>query len=459
MEATKPAESRGAPAVALGPVLVCGFGVALVVWCVAFLTHVPWLDLSGRIAGPVVLAAWVAAAVIAGRREPHALLVGGLSGVLTALLSLLILGSALVEQPATTAEAAPGAGGLRPSALVFIPGFLALGGLIGAVGGLIGARLGPRDAPSRPSSPIFRFAVITALAVAALLVLGGAVTSTQSGMAVRGWPGSDSVNLFLYPLSLMADPQKFLEHSHRLLGTFVGLCAIVLCAWTFFADRRGPVRAASGLLLAAVIAQGVLGGLRVVQDDAVKGLIHGIGGQLILALAAGLAAALSPAHVTGPPPSPHRAAGRLRALASLLNAAMLVQLSLGAAYRHLAGASTGATHALYTHVAFSLVVVALAVVTGGGLAAAGREADPILRRTGKALFHTVGLQFVLGGLALWAVMVSPTRGSPPPAPGGGPITTPVPEALVTTAHQAVGAGLFALAALAWVWSRRRLRRP
>lgn len=458
METTGGAQSRLRDPGVAGPVLVRGFGVALAVWCSAFLTHVPWLDLPGRVAGPIVLGAWLAASVIAGRGRQHALVVGGLSGVLTALLSLLILGSALVEQPATTAQAAPGLGGLRPSALVFVPGFLVLGGAIGAAGGMIGARVPtPRHAEHAPQSPLFGFAVITALGVAALLVLGGAVTSTRSGMAIRGWPDSDAVNIFLYPLSLMADPQRFLEHSHRLMGTFVGLCSIVLCAWTFLADRRGSVRAAATILLAGVIAQGVLGGLRVIQNDAVKGLVHGILGQAILALAAGLAAALSPAHVAGPPPAPHRAAGRLRALTTAFIAVMLVQLSLGAAYRHLADVSRGATHALYTHVAFSLVVVALAVVTGGGIAAAGREADPILRRTGKALFHTVGLQFVLGGLALWAVMVSPARGTP--APGGGPITTPAPEALVTMAHQAVGAGLFTLAALAWVWARRRLRRP
>lgn len=448
----------------MGPILVHGFGVALTVWCAAFIAHLPWLDLPAYLTGPMVLVCWLAAAIVAGKSESGRgrIRIGLCSGFTSALICILILGSALVEQPANETPA-PGTTGLRPSAFIFIPAFLALGAAVGAAGSLIGARLRTRDSGSRTqdrAAPdwLFRFSVVTAAALVALLVLGGAVTSTESGMAIHGWPGSDTANMFLYPLSLMADPQRFLEHSHRLFGTFVGLSSIVLCGWTLLGAARGRasarVFALTAVLLAAVVAQGVVGGLRVVENDAAKGLFHGIGGQLIFALAVGIAAALSPAFTSGAPPAPHPAAGRLRALTTALLICLVVQLALGATYRHLSGVSKGATHALYSHIVFAFVVITLAMIVGA--AASKPDRPPILRRVGRSLIHTVGLQFLLGLVSLWAVMVSPTRGAPPPEPGGGPVRTPAIEAIVTTSHQAVGALLFALAALAWVWSRRLL---
>lgn len=443
-----------------GRVLVAGFAVALAVWCAAFIAHIPWLDLSASVTGPVVLGAWVVAAIVAGRSESVTgqLKIGLCSGVATAAICLLILGSALVEQ-FTNNQPAPGTSGLRPSAIVFVPAFLALGAIIGAIGSLVGARLRdhqPARATASASDWLSRFSIVTAAAILALLVLGGAVTSTESGMAIRGWPGSDTANMFLYPLSLMADSQRFLEHSHRLFGTFVGLCSIVLFLGTL--SRSGPggasrrVAALTLILLAAVIAQGAVGGLRVIENDALKGLFHGIGGQLIFALAVSIAAMLSPSWAAAAPPEPHPAAGRRHKLTTALALCMIVQLSLGAAYRHLAAVSKGATHALYTHAAFAFVVITLAMIAGATMSKP--DQPPILRRIGKSLIHTVGLQFLLGLVSLWAVMVSPTRGAPPPEPGGGPIRTPAIEAILTTSHQAVGAVLFALVALAWVWSRR-----
>jgi hypothetical protein len=88
----------------------------------------PWVDLPGHIAGPVLLVAWVVGAVVAGRGAPpnRVIAVGALSGLVTAIVSLLILGAALVEQPPEGAPA-PGASGLRPRMLVYIPAFLAFG--------------------------------------------------------------------------------------------------------------------------------------------------------------------------------------------------------------------------------------------------------------------------------------------------------------------------------------------
>ncbi len=439
------------------PVLVLGFGVALALWVAAFLVHMPWLDLPGHIAGPVLLVAWVVAAIVAGRAAPRdrVIAVGALSGLVTSVVSLLILGAALVEQPPEGAPA-PGASGLRPSMLIYIPAFLALGAAIGLTGALIGSRLTRQSPIASRQSPdwLFRLGTITAVAILALLVLGGAVTSTDSGMSIRGWPGSHGANMFLYPISLMADPQRFLEHSHRLLGTFVGLCSIVLFLYACAADRRTSVRIATAVLLAAVIVQGVLGGLRVLENNRPIGIGHGVAAQAIFAFSACIAAALSPSYKTAPPPLP--TPGRWRGLTTALLVILFIQLCLGAAFRHLKLVSPGATHALYTHLAFAIVVVIIAVVTGFNLARIGREGLPLLRRNGTALVHASGLQFLLGWVAFAVIMMSERR--PGPDPASGPPEVPPLEAAIGSAHQTIGALLIALAALAWFWSRRLLRK-
>lgn len=444
----------------IGPVMVCGFATAVAMWCAAFITHMPWVDLRAGVAGPVVLGFWLVSASVAGAALPRraAPAMGAASGLVTAVLGLLILGSLLVEQPIDGAPAA-GAGGLKPDNLFYIPGFLALGTVIGLAGGWIGSRLSRRESQAGAPDWLCRFAILTAVSIAPLLLIGGAVTSTGSGMAIRGWPGSDTANMFLYPISLMADPQRFLEHTHRLFGALVGLSCIALFVYTLAARAPRGVRWAAGILLLAVVIQGYLGGGRVNLDDRILGIIHGIGAHLIIALAAAIAACLTRTFRDPPGLVPARPGRRLRKLTVALLVALLIQLVLGATFRHLAPVTKGAWHALYTHVAFSVVVVTLALLVGFkaawlGKGEGGHPPIPILRRTGKALWHTVALQFVLGGLAFWAVMVSPTRTGPPPAPGGGPIEAPMLEVLVTSAHQAIGALLLTLATLNAIWARR-----
>jgi cytochrome c oxidase assembly protein subunit 15 len=444
-----------------GPVLVNGFAMALAMWCTAFVTHIPALDLPGTIAGPAVIAAWVVASVLAARATPETrrFTAAALAGLLAAMLGLLILGSMLVEQP-TQGSPAPGTSGLRPGTLVFIPGFLALGAIIGLIGAALASRLDTRR-QRQTTDWLARFAILTAVSIAPLILIGGAVTSTDSGMAIRGWPASDTANMFLYPISLMAHPQRFLEHTHRLFGSLVGLHCITLFAYAAATRRRPAVISATAALLGVVILQGVLGGQRVNLNDRVLALIHGISAQLIFALAVAIAAAIAPSFRSTLPRIPASAGAALRALTAALLIATILQIVLGATYRHLRQ-----PHALYTHAAFSIIVVILAVIVGSRVAAlgsigaghggAGSTPLPILRRCGKALWHTVTLQFVLGCLAFAAVMLAPNRGAA--SVDGGAIPAPPWQALITTTHQGVGAIFLALAALNALWVRRLVER-
>src|SRR4030095_2135110 len=53
------------------------------------------------------------------------------------------------------------------------------------------------------------------------------------------------------------------EHGHRLAASAVGLLTVVLAAWTVVRDPRPVVRLPRPSALAAVILQGVLGGITV----------------------------------------------------------------------------------------------------------------------------------------------------------------------------------------------------
>src|SRR3954464_3561391 len=69
----------------------------------------------------------------------------------------------------------------------------------------------------------------TASATVILIVFGGLVTNTGAALAVPDWPTTFGYNMFLYPWSQMVGG-IFYEHSHRLLGSLVGLLTVALAA-------------------------------------------------------------------------------------------------------------------------------------------------------------------------------------------------------------------------------------
>ncbi|HWH69039.1 MAG TPA: COX15/CtaA family protein [Candidatus Sulfotelmatobacter sp.] len=236
---------------------------------------------------------------------------------------------------------------------------------------------------------LHRFALLTALATLSLIGLGGLVTSHGVGMAVPDWPNTYGYNMFLFPISQWLGG-VFYEHTHRLLASLVGLLTTVLALWLWARETRGPVRwAGMGAMFfvlvlmgvrqmpvyltlaslapvaiggsfyqlrqqprslrwwgviafAAVILQGVLGGLRVVWYKDQIGVFHAALAQLFFVLTCAVALFTShgwqewlrngPASVSGfrlPPP-----AFALRRLLLVTTLLILGQLILGATMRH-----------------------------------------------------------------------------------------------------------------------------
>ena len=78
-----------------------------------------------------------------------------------------------------------------------------------------------------PLPPACRLARLTAGTTLGLVVAGGLVTNTGAALAVPDWPTTFGYNLFLFPWSGMVGG-VLLEHSHRLLGSVVGLLTLAL---------------------------------------------------------------------------------------------------------------------------------------------------------------------------------------------------------------------------------------
>jgi cytochrome c oxidase assembly protein subunit 15 len=446
-------------ATVLAPAVVLGFAAAVATWVVWFLTHTPALRLPPAVAGPVLLL--VQAGVIAwlGRGVPGAgrWRVGVLAGLIAAGINLLILGSKIV-QPAVDAAGQPapqpGLGGLVPGAGMIIVGFMVASAAVGLIGAVVAGFLAKGPGETQPASYwLGRFSVVACIAIVPLLTLGGLVTSTASGLAVPDWPGTYGANMFLYPIGLMAEPRIYFEHTHRLFGTLVGLTTLTLLVFTLVVDRRRWAKIVAFVLFLAVALQGWMGGARVYEQSQMLAVLHGVFAQLFFAGTVAFAAALSPGFARADTPA---LTGRGRGLGLWLLASLAVQLLMGALYRHL-----GSTHPLWTHVGFSLVVVTLAVLSGSWWIGAARAnaGDPLLarlRRLGAGLHASVGIQFLLGWVALLAVLTngSASRGIPKADQLATAQAVPVWEATVRTAHQANGALLLALATLACVWAWR-----
>jgi cytochrome c oxidase assembly protein subunit 15 len=433
----------------IGPALVYGFGTSVAVWCAWYVTHLPWLALHEQVSLPMLLGVWLLGMVAAGRGAPRgrALPVGLVSGLVTALVGIPPLLTKLMEQ----APQGDASAGMRPNGIVLILGFLVTGMAIGGIGALIGGLI-RRETP--PRDWLSRFALVAAAAVVPLIIAGGLVTSTNSGMAVPDWPNTYGSNMFLYPLGPRARPDVYLEHAHRLFGTLVGLTTMVLMVWVLARRSARWLAVLAVLAFVLVASQGLLGGVRVregaVANDKLPRLLamtHGIAAQLIFGLIVALAAGLSPRFRSAPPsdiqpiPAP-QAWRKARFFTTGLLHATILQLLFGAMYRHFRD-----NHSLWTHAGFSVVVLMFALAAGFSLMAleGGPTAvTPVLKRLGRLLMAVVNLQFLLG----WATFGF-GRGAERAAEGG--------VAVLRTVHQANGALTLAAAVLGFMWMRKALR--
>jgi heme a synthase len=233
-----------------------------------------------------------------------------------------------------------------------------------------------------------RLAVLTAAATGVLIVFGGLVTNTGAALAVPDWPTTFGQNMLLFPWSRMVGG-VFYEHSHRLLGALVGALTLALAAALWSCGAR--LRALGLVAVVAVVAQGMVGGLRVVLQADALAMVHGPLAQAFFALLVSLAVVTSPRMAR----AVVAVDGATRALT--VTAALLVytQIVFGALLTH-AGR-------IDLHLAGAVGVFALAPVATARLR---RTGDPVAAPAARALLVLLGVQLLLG-LAAYVARFSP----------------------------------------------------
>jgi cytochrome c oxidase assembly protein subunit 15 len=102
-----------------------------------------------------------------------------------------------------------------------------------------------------------RFTKFVAASTLFLIFAGAMVTSTGSGLAVPDWPLS--YGMVMPPMI----GGIFYEHGHRMIAATVGLLTVIQAVWLQRREPKRRVRILGWTAVAAVIAQGVLGGITV----------------------------------------------------------------------------------------------------------------------------------------------------------------------------------------------------
>lgn len=176
---------------------------------------------------------------------------------------------------------------------------------------------------------LHRWSILLACCTLLLVVAGALVTSRDAGLSVPDWPLS--YGKLMPPM----EGGILYEHGHRMIATTVGLFTIVSLVWIFRVDRRAWMRRLSVVALAAVVVQGVLGGITVIM------LLpwwisssHATLAQLFFSTTVAMALFTSRQWLAGPAMIPEDSENPLRGLSLAAPICAVGQLFLGAAARH-----------------------------------------------------------------------------------------------------------------------------
>lgn len=171
-----------------------------------------------------------------------------------------------------------------------------------------------------------RLALVTFAATLALIFIGGLVTSTGSGLSVPDWPLS--YGMLMPPMV----GGVFYEHGHRMAASAVGALTLVLAFWTWRSESRRGVRRLAWGALAAVVAQGILGGLTVIYLLPTPiSVAHACLAQTFLCLVITLAYSTSREWLAA---APTLDLSGMRNATVIASAVVFSQLFLGAVMRH-----------------------------------------------------------------------------------------------------------------------------
>jgi cytochrome c oxidase assembly protein subunit 15 len=253
----------------------------------------------------------------------------------------------------------------------------------------------------RPNQGVHRFALFTTGCTFLLLTAGALVTSNDAGLSVPDWPLS--YGSFLPP---MVGGIR-LEHGHRMIAAFVGVLTIILAIWLWRSDPRRWVRWLGVGALGLIVAQAVLGGITVrFYLPPPISMAHATLAQLFFAAVLSLSIFTSDWWRSDLPPVEDTLSPSLRSLAVLTSISILLQIALGAGFRHNA-------LGIIPHLIGACVVTVMVVWVGRAIRKRFPSVRP-LRKSAIWLHSFYGMQMLLGGAAYWAVRAA--RDAPQPMP-------------------------------------------
>jgi heme a synthase len=268
-------------------------------------------------------------------------------------------------------------------------------------------------------SGVHKYALFVVAWAVILLTAGALVTSEDAALAVPDWPLSYGT---LNPPMIGGIA---LEHSHRLLAAGLGILIVGLAFLLWRYDERPWMKYLGLAALGGVLFQGVLGGLTVLKLlHYWLPVMHACTAEVMLAILVSIAVCTSrwyteslPQHVDHGYPSIH-------SIVTLNALVIFTQVLVGAGFRH---------HylSLRPHVFGAPLVLAMVLYTAFFLRCRFPDV-PAIAKMRKLLHSLVGLQILLGFVALWARITS--ADDPQPLP---------PVVISTVIHTVVGAFLFA----------------
>ncbi len=262
-------------------------------------------------------------------------------------------------------------------------------------------------------SNLHRYALFVAGSTLVLIIAGGLVTSTGSGLAVPDWPTTYGHFMFSFPLSQMVGGILY-EHGHRMIASVVGCLTIGLAVWLWLRDERRWVKRLGLVAVVAVTLQGLLGGITVLYFlPAPVSIGHAALAQIFFCLTVSLALFTSPGWRSGRPAVDDRT---LRRFAVATAALVYVQILAGATMRHV-GAGLAIpdfplafgglippewTDGIAVHFAHRMgaVIVSIAVLATTTHVWRHHRSQRELRRPALLMPIIAAVQITLGGLAV-----------------------------------------------------------
>jgi len=277
---------------------------------------------------------------------------------------------------------------------------------------------------------LHRYATLVAVCTLFLVIAGASVTSKEAGLSVPDWPLS-----YGQVIPEMTGGVLF-ETGHRMIATVVGTMTIILAIWIARVEMRGWMKRLGWIALSLVVAQGLLGGATVLLlQPAPVSIAHACLAQLFFSVTVAIAVFTSRKWQEGPEPVEDYGWPSLRSLALVTPVLVLLQIGLGAGFRHRA-------FGLLPHVT-GAIIVPLVILLLGSFVLHQFPKHRSLRPVAVGLLTITLAQVVLGIVAYVARMNAADY--------------PLAMVLTTVAHVATGGLTLAASVVLSIQIRRNVQ--